>query len=252
MDQNTIEAAGRLENLEELRNVLVDFETQNPEGGLQDFLQETSLATDFDKANPELSVQMMTLHSAKGLEFPYVFILGMEEGVFPSKMAIDFAGEDDVDEERRLFYVGITRAEKLLSLTYAKVRRVYGRLQVQRGSRFLSEIPKLKVSLNDHSEESPRRSWGSGNEYDSSDERSYYSDTSHATTSYASDGFEQVYDDEYKVGKLVEHPDFGKGVIKSRTGSGEATKVQIEFKGYGVRKFLTKFAKLRVLESGQL
>lgn len=256
MDQNTVEAATKLDNLEELRNVLVDYETQNPEGGLEDFLQQTSLATDFDKANPELSVQMMTLHSSKGLEFNYVFILGLEEGIFPSKMSLGLtSGEDEVDEERRLCYVGITRAEKQLFLTHAKVRRVYGRLQIQRPSRFLAEMPKLKIALEDHSEDTSRRSW---DRYDSSDERTYFSDSSNTYSQSAppstwADSFSQeTYDgpnDEYKVGKTVEHPDFGKGIIRSRSGSGDATKVQVEFRGFGTRKFLTKFAKLRVLEA---
>jgi DNA helicase-2/ATP-dependent DNA helicase PcrA len=250
-EQNTVEAATKLDNLEELRNVLVDFETQNPEGGLEDFLQATSLATDFDKANPELSVQMMTVHSAKGLEFPHVFILGMEEGVFPSKMSLNFmGGEDDVDEERRLCYVAITRAEKHLRITHSKVRRVYGRLQMQRASRFIGEMPKSKIALHDHSEDSPRRSWDT---FDSSDERTYYNDSgawndsSFSQISYP-DKFSEQIDDEYKVGASVVHPDFGKGVIRSRTGVGEATKVQVEFRGFGTRKFLTKFAKLQVLD----
>lgn len=252
-EQNTVEAATKLDNLEELRNVLVDYETQNPEGGLEDFLQQTSLATDFDKANPELSVQMMTLHSSKGLEFPYVFIIGLEEGIFPSKMSLGFnSGEEEVDEERRLCYVGITRAEKQLFLTHAKVRRVYGRLQIQRPSRFLAEMPKIKISLEDHSEDSSSRAW---ERYDSGDERSYYSDTPSYSSKKAAPQWEDSYsqlnepDDEYKVGKAVEHPDFGKGIIRSRSGSGDATKVQVEFRGFGTRKFLTKFAKLRVLEA---
>lgn len=257
IDQNTIEATTKLDNLEELRNVLVDYETQNPEGGLEDFLQQTSLSTDFDKANPEYSVQMMTLHSSKGLEFPYVFVLGLEEGIFPSKMSLGLnSGNEEVDEERRLCYVGITRAEKQLFLTHAKVRRVYGRLQIQRPSRFLAEMPKLKIALEDHSDDTSKRSW---DRYDSSDDRSYFGDNSYGSnasssnstwsdSSFSQDTFDSV-DDEYKVGKSVEHPDFGRGVIKSRTGVGDATKVQVEFRGFGTRKFLTKFAKLRVLES---
>ncbi|MEZ4813878.1 MAG: UvrD-helicase domain-containing protein [Bdellovibrionota bacterium] len=253
-DQNTVEAATKLDNLEELRNVLVDYETQNPEGGLEDFLQQTSLATDFDKANPELSVQMMTLHSSKGLEFPYVFLIGLEEGIFPSKMSLGFmSGEDEVDEERRLCYVGITRAEKQLFLTHAKVRRVYGRLQIQRPSRFLGEMPKHKLSLEDHSDDSTNRSWA---RYENtSDEKTYFSDSSSSQSDAHpwGDSFSQLgpddIDDGYRVGSAVEHPDFGRGVIRARSGVGDATKVQIEFKGFGTRKFLTKFAKLRVLEN---
>ena len=248
--QNTVEAASKLENLEELRNVLVDFETSRPEAGVEEFLQESSLTTDFDRVNPEASVQLMTLHSAKGLEFKHVFLVALEEGVFPSKMSMGFMGDgDEVDEERRLCYVGITRAERELHMTYSKVRRVYGRLQVEQASRFIRELPKLKIASHDHSEDNsgPLRTWG--NQYDSSDERSYYSDGGQNNRSVVAfeDSFEQAYDDEYKVGSKVEHPDFGTGVIRSRTGHGEATKVQVEFRGFGTRKFLTKFAKLRVV-----
>lgn len=248
--QNTIEAASKLENLEELRNVLVDFETQRPEAGMEEFLQESSLSTDFDRAKPEASVQLMTLHSAKGLEFAHVFLIALEEGIFPSKMSLGFMGDgDEVDEERRLCYVGITRAEKYLNLSHAKVRRVFGRLQIQRASRFIGELPKLKIALNDHSEDfsgnSASRGW---NRYDSSDERSYYSEPKSESQEFWSDSFEEKFDDDYKVGYKVEHPEFGTGVIRSRTGHGEATKVQVEFRGFGTRKFLTKFAKLRVIQ----
>jgi DNA helicase-2/ATP-dependent DNA helicase PcrA len=248
--QNTVEAASKLENLEELRNVLVDFETQKPEATLAEFLQDSSLSTDFDKVNPESSAQLMTLHSAKGLEFPYVFIIALEEGIFPSKMSLGFMGDgEEVDEERRLFYVGITRAEKLLQLTNSKVRRVYGRLQVQRPSRFIGELPKLKIQLEDHSEDSNSTGFRAWNRYDSSDERSYYSDSKATESQTWGDAFEDVYEDEYKVGSKVEHPEFGTGIIRARSGSGEATKVQVDFRGYGTRKFLTKFAKLKVLHS---
>ncbi len=166
--------------------------------------------------------------------------------------------EDDVDEERRLCYVGITRSEKQLYLTHAKVRRVYGRLQMQKHSRFLSEIPTDFLCLKDHSEDSPRKSW---ERFDSSDERSYFSDSTpnwnwssnKAKASAPSDDivFEEFYDDDYKVGNVVEHPDFGRGIIRTRTGIGEATKVQVEFGGFGTRKFLTKFANLKVVQTSR-
>jgi DNA helicase-2/ATP-dependent DNA helicase PcrA len=192
----------------------------------------------------------MTLHSAKGLEFPYVFVIALEEGIFPSKMSLGFMGDgEEVDEERRLFYVGITRAEKLLQITNSKVRRIYGRLQVERPSRFIGELPKLKIHLNDHSEDSSSTGFRAWNRYDSSDERSYFSDSKASDSQSWGDCFEEAYDDGYKVGSKVEHPEFGTGVIRSRSGSGEATKVQVDFRGYGTRKFLTKFAKLKVLET---
>ncbi len=137
--ERTIEAEGRMENLEELVGVATEFEQRVPGGSLGGFLQEISLYTDVDKLEAaEESVTLMTIHNAKGLEFPVVFIAGAEEGVFPHSRALD---EQNLEEERRLCYVGMTRAMKRLYFTYAETRNLYGSRHYNMASRFIDELP---------------------------------------------------------------------------------------------------------------
>jgi DNA helicase-2/ATP-dependent DNA helicase PcrA len=141
--ENTVEAESRLENLAELVNAAAEYERMEPEATLDGFLQEQALFSEADKLTGDGRVTLMTLHNAKGLEFGHVFIVGMEEGTFPHARSLD---EQNLEEERRLFYVGITRAMKTLTLTYARLRSTYGEREYQMPSRFLSEVPeKLKV-----------------------------------------------------------------------------------------------------------
>ncbi len=137
--ENTIEAEARLENLEELVNAAREYEALEPEATLEGFLQEQALYSEADSAGAEGRVALMTLHNAKGLEFSHVFIVGMEEGTFPHARSLD---EQNLEEERRLCYVGITRAMKSLTLSYAKLRSSWGEREYQIPSRFLSEIPE--------------------------------------------------------------------------------------------------------------
>jgi DNA helicase-2/ATP-dependent DNA helicase PcrA len=137
--ENTVEAESRLENLEELINAAKEYERFEPEPTLEGFLQEQALYTDQDAFNTEGGqVALMTLHNAKGLEFDHVFVVGMEEGTFPHARSLD---EQNLEEERRLCYVGITRAKRTLTLSYAKLRSSWGEREYQLPSRFLSEIP---------------------------------------------------------------------------------------------------------------
>jgi DNA helicase-2/ATP-dependent DNA helicase PcrA len=137
--ENTVESEARLENLEQLVNAAREYEALNPEGRLEGFLQEQALYSDQDSlADASGGVTLMTLHNAKGLEFDHVFVVGMEEGTFPHARSLD---EQNLEEERRLCYVGITRAMKTLTLTYAKVRTAWGEREFRLPSRFLSEIP---------------------------------------------------------------------------------------------------------------
>ena len=144
--ENTIESKARLENIEEFLSVTMDFEKRNEDKSLISFLTDLALIADIDtldKDKPEEeqdAVVLMTMHSAKGLEFPVVFIIGMEEGVFPHSRA--FADNEELEEERRLAYVGITRAEQELFLTCARMRTLFGRTAANAPSRFLQEIPK--------------------------------------------------------------------------------------------------------------
>ena len=141
--EHTIEAEGRLENLQEFLGVAQEFDRNDPPGSLSDFLEEISLFTDLDALrDSQALVTLMTLHNAKGLEFPVVFIVGMEDGVFPHSRALD---EQNIEEERRLCYVGITRAEQRLFLSYAQQRSLYGIGSANLPSRFLAEIPRHLV-----------------------------------------------------------------------------------------------------------
>lgn len=136
--ENTEEAEGRLENLEELVNAAVDYD-KSPEGGLRDFIDHAALTSDTDKYDGNAGVTLMTVHSAKGLEFPIVFMVGLEDGVFPHSRSINDAKE--LEEERRLAYVAITRAEEVLYVTHSMRRRVYGEEMIAEPSQFLNELP---------------------------------------------------------------------------------------------------------------
>ena len=137
--EGTVEAESRLENIQELINAAAEYERVEPEATLEGFLQEQALYSEADNLTSEGAVTLMTLHNAKGLEFGHVFVVGMEEGTFPHARSLD---EQNLEEERRLCYVGITRAKKTLTLTYARMRSTYGGLEYQMPSRFLSEIPE--------------------------------------------------------------------------------------------------------------
>jgi DNA helicase-2/ATP-dependent DNA helicase PcrA len=147
-----------LENLQEFLGVTQEFDRHNPGGGLIDFLEEISLYADIDSLRDQDElVTLMTLHNAKGLEYPFVFITGMEEGIFPHSRALD---EQNLEEERRLCYVGITRAMERVHLSYARMRSLYGAGAYQLPSRFLAEIPKELVELRGAAPALPRRSGG--------------------------------------------------------------------------------------------
>jgi len=142
--EHTEEAMTRLENIDELRNKVVEFTEDNEEAGLSEFLEEIALVSDLDAmSEDDNQVKLMTLHSAKGLEFPYVFICGMEDRVFPSGMALNSDDPDALEEERRLCYVGITRAMKKLYLSAAKERMMHGNRVYSDVSRFIREIPPM-------------------------------------------------------------------------------------------------------------
>jgi DNA helicase-2/ATP-dependent DNA helicase PcrA len=143
--ERTIEAEGRIENLMELVGVAEEYDRRAPDGSLRDFLQEISLYTDVDKlADEEETVTLMTLHNAKGLEFPVVFIIGAEEGVFPHSRSLE---EQNLEEERRLWYVGMTRAMLRLYFSFATTRNLYGARSYNMGSRFLGELPDELVEF---------------------------------------------------------------------------------------------------------
>nr|WP_171754715.1 DNA helicase II [Vibrio sp. 99-8-1] len=219
----------RIENLEELVTACRQFE--RPEEAdemtmLSAFLSHAALeagegqADEFDDA-----VQLMTLHSAKGLEFPMVFMVGVEEGMFPSQMSAEEAGR--LEEERRLCYVGMTRAKVKLYITYAEMRRLYGQDKYHKPSRFIRELPescleevRMKAQVS--------RSTSSGR----------FSQTA-VKESFNETGF--------NLGQRVQHPKFGEGTIINFEGSGPQSRVQVAFNGEGIKWLVTQYAKLQVL-----
>jgi superfamily I DNA/RNA helicase len=201
--ERTIEAQGRIENLEELVNVASEYDAAPSEQGrsLGEFLQQVALVSDADgRTDDDGLVTLMTLHNAKGLEYPIVFIIGCEEGVFPHSRALDEGG---LEEERRLAYVGITRAERDLYLTYARTRTVFGARSYGLASRFITEIP---VGLTDHEEQAPRSTNGF--------RARATSWSSQATAdSWSSRATDEPAPVAYRLGDDVVHAAFGDGVV---------------------------------------
>jgi DNA helicase-2/ATP-dependent DNA helicase PcrA len=197
--ERTIEAQGRIENLEELVNVAVEYDAGAEEPSLAEFLQQVALVADADeRADDEGLVTLMTLHNAKGLEYPIVFIIGCEEGVFPHSRALDEGG---LEEERRLCYVGITRAERDLYLTYARTRAVFGARSWGAPSRFVGEIP---AQLTDREEQAPRGLGGV---------RARATSWSSPEPSWSSRDPNEPPPTAYRLGDDVVHAAFGDGVV---------------------------------------
>ncbi|NOV00411.1 DNA helicase PcrA [Paenibacillus planticolens] len=281
--ENTIESKARLENIEEFLSVTMDFEKRNEDKSLISFLTDLALIADIDsldkdKAEEEQdAVVLMTMHSAKGLEFPVVFIIGMEEGVFPHSRA--FADNEELEEERRLAYVGITRAEEELFLTCARMRTLFGRTAANAPSRFLQEIPPElleKVSMGGSigggfSRAGRTSSWGSsggGSAAASSASRGSTGSSAWGTPSSfgrpsagaaapspaaaarppafrapqpAAGGAVP----DYKAGDKVSHGKWGVGTVVSVKGSGDDTELQIAFPApNGLKRLLAKFAPI--------
>ncbi|MDD1631007.1 MAG: DNA helicase II [Methylococcaceae bacterium] len=218
----------KIENLEELVNAarLFDFDQENEEnlGELDMFLAHAALESGDSQADDfEDCVQLMTLHSAKGLEFKLVFLVGMEEGLFPSQQSVDDVAR--LEEERRLCYVGMTRAMKQLYLTYAESRRLYGRESYPRPSRFLREIPAEFLQ-----------------------EVRMRATVSRPVTAVQAKAASLQATGSYKLGQRVGHAKFGEGVVLQMEGSGAQERVQINFKQVGVKWLMLAYAKLEVLQ----
>ena len=238
----------RLENLREFISVAKNFEDGAEEGanGLEDFLAQISLISDVDETEQsDGNVTLMTFHAAKGLEFPTVFMAGMEEGLFPhSRTLLD---DMEIEEERRTCYVGITRAQRRLYLTYARQRTIYGRTEMSRPSRFLAEIPEELVEhkASDFFAESAHtreRSdvWGRGT---SGTRRAYMPPPPQHT---AADGSVIRPDAaaKFTAGDAVRHSKWGDGRIVAISGEGEEAELTIAFPGEGIKKFVQKYAPI--------
>lgn len=228
-----IEAESRLENIEELRNKIVAYEEScEEEGGkatLSGFLEEVALVADIDSLDENTDyVVLMTLHSAKGLEFPHVYMVGMEDGLFPSRMTVDSDDPTELEEERRLCYVGITRAKEELTLTCARRRMMRGETHYNVMSRFLKEIPTELLSTGALFEKEVKP----------------FSMTKPAQQFKVSKGDDPGYD----VGDRVRHVKFGEGMVTQITEGGRDYEVTVEFDSVGVKKMFAMFAKLERID----
>ncbi|UCD38163.1 MAG: UvrD-helicase domain-containing protein [Fidelibacterota bacterium] len=235
--QDSLDARDRLENINELVRSIEQFHREREETTLRDFLEEVSLLTDIDRWNDDTNaVTLMTLHSAKGLEFPVVFLTGLEEGLFPL-FRIDEDSTDD-EEERRLFYVGLTRAQDKVYLSYAAQRRRWGSSEVNGTmSRFIRELPEDLVIWADQRVESEKVA-------DSAPRPASISLARRARSKSAA--IQSVLDD-YVVGTWVEHKIFGKGQITEREGVGDNLKLTVKFNGGHVKKLVARYANLNRL-----
>ncbi len=237
------EGISRRENVEELVSVVAQFEqdTANEDNTLAAFLDRVSLVSDVDDYDDKSNrVALMTLHCAKGLEFPAVFLVGMEDGLFPHHRRGE--GAEDLEEERRLCYVGMTRAKAKLYLTNAERRRIFGSERFNFPSRFIEEIPEELVT----------RMVGQGVMAfggDQGKDGTPYLDYSSSQLGEASADMGASPEEDLEVGVWVMHPIFGPGVVKSREGRGEELKVWVYFPSAGTRKLKVKYAGLEVMRS---
>ena len=281
--ENTVEAESRLQNLDEFLTVAIEFEEESADNSLSEFLEGITLSSDLDgMEESEDSVTLMTLHSAKGLEFPVVFLVGMEEGIFPGYKSI---GEPkELEEERRLCYVGITRAKENLFLTCSRQRTIFGSTSCNAVSRFIKEIPANMLdgyeeieenrnntyneseydwSYGENRKTSSYNNYGNGSYYDSP--ISTYKDIATASSRGTKNTFQFRSADSflkslnknkndnidlsaYKAGVKVFHKKFGEGIINSVETEGEDLKVDINFEKAGHKRLMAKFAGLEIIE----
>ena len=237
--EGTEEALGRLENIDELISKMADYEENTEDASLSGFLEEVALIADVDNLDDTTDyVVLMTLHSAKGLEFPKVFLCGLEDGLFPSYLSITSDDPSDLEEERRLCYVGITRAMESLTISSAKQRMYRGETQYRKPSRFLKEVPKRVVegiTREPKIKEMPRNNI-------------YYS----AREAFRAKPFESKTLSgnklEYEIGDRVFHIKFGTGVVLDIKAGGRDYEVTVDFEKAGTKKMFASFAKLKKLD----
>ena len=276
--ENTIEAENRIANLDELLNVAIEFEEEFAENSLQEFLEGITLSSDLDNMEEqEDSVTLMTLHSAKGLEFPVVFLVGMEEGIFPGYQSM--MEPQELEEERRLCYVGITRAKENLFLTCSKQRTVFGSTSYNPTSRFLKEIPEELLEGYQEAFGEPDNnknqmfkdssySWTYGSKNNGNiktykiNEKEPVMAASSKNTGFAFRTAESFLNNlgkkassnnnvdlsKYEAGVRVFHKKFGEGTINMVEPEGEDLKVDINFDKAGHKRLMAKFANLEIIE----
>lgn len=240
--EDSEEAVSRIENIYELINGIREFQGRHEQPTLEAFLEEVALLTDVDRlADDRRQVTLMTCHSAKGLEFPVVFLAGLEDGLFP--LIRQSGGEDDLEEERRLFYVGLTRAEKRAFISYCSARQRYGETMLARPSRFISEIPAELMEMSTDGESGEYRSGPTGAN------RRGRSMSERKQSPFVAKRIKAEAAVEYAVGQTVEHAYFGRGKILAMTGSGGDAKLTILFAGNQQKKIVARYAKLKIINS---
>jgi len=243
-EEDTEVAQGRIENIDELMNKIIAYEEEEEEPTLSGFLENVALVSDIDSLNEaEDYVMLMTLHSAKGLEFPYVYMCGMEDGLFPSYMTIVNDDPEEIEEERRLCYVGITRAKKRLTMTYAKSRMVRGSTQYNMLSRFVKEISPELFDLGAKPEKTKQES-----------RIQRPSDFSRKQTTKVATAYGKTFQVnkaaalDYTVGDMVRHIKFGVGTVINIVDGGKDYEVTVDFEKSGVKKMFASFAKLKLVD----
>ncbi len=247
-DEGTDEALARIENIDEFVSKAVEYEKSTDEPSLREFLEDIALVADIDNYEPdEDTVVLMTMHSAKGLEFPYVFIVGMEEGMFPTYRVMQYGTNEDMEEERRLCYVAITRAKEELFITQAKSRMQHGITQYNAPSRFLKEIPAELIEIpvkpqlsevGDYIRKSEMRIkpvFTKPNPYGGIAKKPQ-------TAGIPSPQNATL---DYEVGDKVRAPKYGIGTVEKITPGGADFEVTVSFKDKGVKKFMAGLSKLK-------
>lgn len=237
--EDTVEARTRLENLQEFMSVTAEYEKENPDSALGGFLEEISLVADIDNYDEDQDcVVMMTIHSAKGLEFPTVFLTGMEEGLFPSARS---ESEDDIEEERRLCYVAITRAKNRLYITNTERRTIFGKTTANRQSRFLKEVPMEYTE--DLSRKRTKIQQGISNGI--AERMQKERERMNRQTAAGGDVPKQQ---SFAPGDIVMHKKFGRGIVVEAQAFGKDMRLAVSFDSVGMKQLMAAFARLEKLE----
>lgn len=272
--EKTIEAETRIDNIEEFFTVAMEFEKESADKSLNEFLNSISLSSDTDNLEEQDDqVTLMTLHSAKGLEYPCIFLVGLEEGIFPSFRSTETPKE--IEEERRLFYVGITRAKQYLYLSLAKKRTIFGSTSYNQPSRFIKEIPEdvldgyneaINPKASNENFEDSTYTWSYGSKANSNLNGRVNTYKIDNTTSIGKEpAFRRTAESflanletkknsttisitQYKVGQKIYHKKFGEGIITKLEPEGDDYKVDIDFEKSGHKRLMAQFAGLEVIE----